>query len=134
VSWVCPMCSTSNLDTDTKCIVCDTLNPANSITFDLQQQLVNAMEQMRGVLSKKQSYNEAEVKDEYNKGVTAERKKDFVQAYEYYLKAAEKGYPPAEYEVGDCYYFGKGVSLNYSTALEWFLKSADILSGIASSE
>ncbi len=55
MSWVCPMCSTSNLDTDTKCIVCDALNPANSISFDLQQQLVNAMAQMRGIMPQKKN-------------------------------------------------------------------------------
>lgn len=40
MSWVCPMCSTSNKETDKKCIVCDAMIPISAkMGFDLQSQM-----------------------------------------------------------------------------------------------
>ena len=42
-----------------------------------------------------------------------------------YLKSAEKGDPKAQYDLGNCYYDGRGVSQDYKKAFKWYLKSAN---------
>ncbi|MBE6615190.1 MAG: toll/interleukin-1 receptor domain-containing protein [Ruminococcaceae bacterium] len=49
---------------------------------------------------------------------------DCYQAADYFRKAAEAGYAPAQVRLGSCYYFGKGVLRNIETALEWYQKAA----------
>ena len=39
---------------------------------------------------------------------------------EYLKKAAEQGYGPAQAELGDCYYFGRGVEKDYVKASGWY--------------
>ncbi|MBR3830862.1 MAG: sel1 repeat family protein, partial [Muribaculaceae bacterium] len=46
--------------------------------------------------------------------------KDFPKAIEYYQKAAEKGYAPAQYNLGVCYYNGNGVEKSIENAKKWF--------------
>lgn len=41
-----------------------------------------------------------------------------------YRKAAEKGFPEAQFEYGKCLRDGKGVPVNLQAAAEWFLKAA----------
>jgi len=50
--------------------------------------------------------------------------RDYYQAVDYYRKAAESGYAPAQARLGSCYYFGRGVLRNYETALHWYKKAA----------
>ncbi|KAF9900736.1 hypothetical protein EC991_006928 [Linnemannia zychae] len=56
--------------------------------------------------------------------------KDFLDplpetAMKWFLQAAERGHPTAQYYVGLLHYQGRGVSVNYETAVEWFMKAAD---------
>ena len=42
-----------------------------------------------------------------------------------FYKEAEAGQAWAQYEVGECYYYGKGVSRDYAEAVKWYRKAAD---------
>jgi TPR repeat protein len=46
-------------------------------------------------------------------------------AFQYTLQAAEKGYVPAEAELGMLYANGKGVQQNYQESRKWFVKAAE---------
>ena len=48
----------------------------------------------------------------------------YEEAFEWFMKAAEKGLAEAQYALGDCYALGYGVEEDWETAYEWFLKSA----------
>lgn len=43
---------------------------------------------------------------------------------EYYKKEAERGNTVAQYHLGDCYYYGKGVEKDYWKAIDWYKKAA----------
>lgn len=53
------------------------------------------------------------------------RKKNYIQAYSWWKKAADLGYAPAESLLGLCYSHGYGVPQDASKALYWYGKSAD---------
>ena len=44
---------------------------------------------------------------------------------EKYRKAAEQGNVMAQNSLGWCYYFGKGVTQDYTEALKWYRKTAE---------
>ena len=50
---------------------------------------------------------------------------DFVAAPIQYRKAAERGYPPAQYGLGVAYANGQGVSQDYVQAIGWYRTSAE---------
>lgn len=52
-------------------------------------------------------------------------KQDYAMAKDWYKKAADLGFAPAQYEVGNCYYFGHGVEKSYTEALRWYHLAAD---------
>ena len=58
-------------------------------------------------------------------GGTALAKSDPVSAFQYTLKAAEKGYVPAEAALGMMYANGKGVQQNYAEAGKWWIKASE---------
>lgn len=51
--------------------------------------------------------------------------KDYKRAAEWYTKAAELGYPPAQRRLAYMYYVGKGVAQDYKKAFDWCLKAAE---------
>ncbi len=51
--------------------------------------------------------------------------KDLVKAVEYLTKAAEQNHASAQADLGECYYYGKGVNENNYKAVEWFRKAAE---------
>jgi hypothetical protein len=53
------------------------------------------------------------------------KSKEFVEAAEWYHKAASQGYVQAQYALGDIYEFGEGVEVNYVLAQSWYKKAAD---------
>jgi TPR repeat protein len=53
------------------------------------------------------------------------KSKEFVEAAQWYHKAASQGYVQAQYALGDIYEFGEGVELNYVLAQRWYQKAAD---------
>lgn len=46
------------------------------------------------------------------------------QAFNWFLKSAEKGYAPAQYKVGVAYAYGDGTPRNYEQALRWYKNAA----------
>jgi len=50
--------------------------------------------------------------------------KDDTQAVSWFRKAAEQGYPNAQYNLGVRYQEGKGVPKDEAQAKEWFRKAA----------
>lgn len=50
--------------------------------------------------------------------------RDYKLAFEWYTKAAELGYAPAQRRLAYMYYVGKGVAQDYKKAFDWCLKSA----------
>lgn len=50
---------------------------------------------------------------------------NYSRAVYWYTKAAEQGYADAQYQLGLCYYEGRGVKQNYKKAVEWWLKAAE---------
>ncbi|KAF9277137.1 hypothetical protein BGZ88_001346 [Linnemannia elongata] len=52
--------------------------------------------------------------------------KDLTKAFEYMLKAAQKGLMPIYEEIGAMYFAGQGTPQDYEQARSWFLKSAHL--------
>ena len=73
MSWICPMCSTSNDDSTETCMVCDAVR-------DMK---FNA---------------EVTPEQQYKNGLAAREAGDESLALQCFLAAAEKGYAPAENE------------------------------------
>jgi TPR repeat protein len=57
--------------------------------------------------------------------------KDPTQAVEWYRKAAERGHPDAQYNLGFMYLLGEGLSSDPEVGLRWLRRSADQGEGIA---
>ena len=49
----------------------------------------------------------------------------YPNAVQYYRKAAEQGYAPAQNALGDMYYYGRCVTRDYVEAVRWYRKSAE---------
>jgi hypothetical protein len=45
---------------------------------------------------------------------------DVVEAAKWFRKAAEQNHAEAQYNLGECYYRGKGVTKDYMEAYRWF--------------
>jgi len=60
----------------------------------------------------------------YQKGIKAYDTGKYYQAVKCYKKAAKRGHSEAQYELGLMYQTGRGVSMNNSTACDWFRQSA----------
>lgn len=50
---------------------------------------------------------------------------DHQKAADWFLKSAEQGCVEAQKELGECYYHGKGVTIDYEEAVKWFSKAAE---------
>ena len=53
------------------------------------------------------------------------------EAFQFYQQAAEKGNISSTYQMGECYYYGRGVGKDFKKAIEWYEKAAEIGSGSA---
>lgn len=62
--------------------------------------------------------------DDYTSGIESYQTGDFSLAMNCWLKASAQGYAPAERNIGDLFYLGKGVSKNYKEAMEWYGKAS----------
>lgn len=60
----------------------------------------------------------------YELGRSFEEKGDDVQAFVYYMRAAEKGHPAAQYLVGRGFYYGFGAERSIEGAIHWYRKAA----------
>ena len=59
----------------------------------------------------------------YNIGISF-LESDPAKAMEYIRDAAERGYPPAQYQLGVCYSVGNGVKQDKTEAVKWYRKAA----------
>ena len=50
---------------------------------------------------------------------------DYKKSVEWYTKAAEQDHLDAQYMLGCCYYYGRGVEQNYEKAVKWYTKAAE---------
>ena len=50
---------------------------------------------------------------------------DYNKAAEYFRKAAEQGHATAQDNLGECYYYGRGIGQDYEEAVKWYHKSAE---------
>jgi TPR repeat protein len=57
-------------------------------------------------------------------GIAYEHKKDVKDAFEWYLKGAQRGSPAAQYNLAICYPYGNGHGKDEKKAFEWMVKSA----------
>lgn len=62
---------------------------------------------------------------EYQYARSLFKKGDFVDAYNWYLQAAEKGHANSMYNLGKMYNHGRGVTRNYAEAVRWYLQAAE---------
>lgn len=66
----------------------------------------------------------ATVLADFEKGIAAERIDDHVTAFNEWKPLAAKGNPAAQYQLGNLYEYGLGVTQNIQTAIELYTKSA----------
>ena len=52
-------------------------------------------------------------------------KRSLVESVKWYRKAADRGYTEAQFDLGDCYWKGEGVTQDYTEAAKWYRKAAD---------
>ncbi len=64
-------------------------------------------------------------KEIYEKGRELKVQKRYDEAVQYYRKAAEQGYAPAQNSLGVLYVNGFGVAKDYYEAVKWYRKSAE---------
>lgn len=69
--------------------------------------------------------DEPSARNMFQYGRALAKSKEFVEAADWYQKAAEQGYVQAQYALGDTYEFGEGVEVNYLLAQAWYRKAAD---------
>ncbi|MBS0648030.1 MAG: SEL1-like repeat protein [Verrucomicrobia bacterium] len=62
--------------------------------------------------------------EEYQKGSSFKKSGNLVQAFNYYLKAAELGHIEAQFQLSECYINGKGTVQDRKKAEEWCQKAA----------
>lgn len=48
------------------------------------------------------------------------------EAMEWYRKAAEQENSRAQYSLGQCYHYGRGVEVNKQEAVKWYRKAAEL--------
>ena len=65
-----------------------------------------------------------EIGIDYYKGRNG-KKQDCSKAIVWYRKSAEQGYHKAQFSLGYCYNYGKGVPLNFIEAVEWYQKAVE---------
>ena len=76
------------------------------------------------LLQKRAAEKHFELGEQYNYGRQG-YSQDYVKAAGHYRKAAQKGYVPAQYNLGAMYEKGHGVPRDYSAAVKWYQKAAD---------
>lgn len=66
----------------------------------------------------------SELKALYDKASAYDDKEDYGNSFPLHKQAAEQGYAPSQYRLGDMYHYGTGVTQNYSEALKWYRLAA----------
>ena len=68
---------------------------------------------------------ELEIKELVRKGKDSSASHDYEVAFKYFKQAAEYGDPEGQYELGTCYFDGKGVPCDEKQAFSWWKLSAE---------
>ena len=61
----------------------------------------------------------------YDKAVEYYNAKDYENAVKLFKTLAEQGNADAQFNLGECYYFGRGVEQSYEEAVKWYRKAAE---------
>ena len=64
-------------------------------------------------------------KSDLEKGITVYKRGNYEEAVKWYRKSADQGDASAQNKLGECYYYGHGVSQSYVNAIKWYQKSAN---------
>ena len=67
----------------------------------------------------------ADARSDYNKGYAASEAGDYAEAVKWYRTAAEQGLGEAQYNLGNRYRNGEGVTQDYAEAANWYRKAAE---------
>jgi TPR repeat protein len=67
----------------------------------------------------------AEAEGWFAKGYSYFESENYTEAVEWYRKAADQGFAPAQFNLGYCYAHGQGVPQDFSEAPKWYRKAAD---------
>jgi TPR repeat protein len=62
---------------------------------------------------------------QYQQGMRCYGEENFPEAAQWFHKAAEQGNANAQCRLGNCYYWGEGVTQDYYKAAEWYRKAAE---------
>ena len=134
MSWVCPMCSTSNQEELKVCFVCDTPRKKKPISKAKQNEMFLKASEFYNSGKYSKAIPHLQTLAENNhipatvmlakcyqnaNGVT----QDLREAYGWFLKAAEGNDAEAQYEVACCYYLGNGTKKHISRAKSWLEKA-----------
>ncbi len=63
--------------------------------------------------------------DLYQKGRLLYKSNKYSEAVKYFDKAAEQGQKEAQYQLGNCYYYGIGINKDIYRATEWYRKASE---------
>src|ERR1044072_6858947 len=63
--------------------------------------------------------------EDYNKKVKKILETTDQKIFNAYMKSAENGDPMAQWNLGKCYFYGRGITQDFSKAFEWFSNSAN---------
>lgn len=67
---------------------------------------------------------ESQFDQNYREGEKLFDNKEYNKAYTILIEAAKKGHPGAQFLIGKMYMLGYGVSIDYTEAMNWYMKSA----------
>ena len=69
--------------------------------------------------------NQQQAKD-FNSGLVAYKKREYVSAAKYFQQAAEKEHAQAQFWLGQCYNYGQGVTKDYPMAILWYNRASKL--------
>ncbi|MFK8300675.1 hypothetical protein ACI762_08130 [Capnocytophaga canimorsus] len=61
----------------------------------------------------------------YKQALSHSLKNEHEKAFELFLESANKGHSEAQYDLGEAYYSGIGISKDYNEAVKWYRKAAE---------
>jgi hypothetical protein len=79
----------------------------------------------QGAVSSQSEKSANQAIQDFTSGVAAYQLGNVVEAASWYRKAAERGYAPAQANMGILYDLGQGVAQDYRQALYWYAKAAE---------
>lgn len=93
------------------------------ISITAQQQFPDYMLDLVEKAKAGDAKSQCSLADFYNLGLEVDENKE--EAFKWYLKSAEGGYPEGQRSAGVCYMKGEGTKQDISKAIYWFKKSGD---------